>query len=188
MKFFAIVVALGFIGLTANLLNACCDGFGIAAAIAVRVEQIRSQADEAKSDYDREKLQERLAKLSGGVAVIKIGAATEAEMKERKDRVDDALHATRAAAEEGVIPGGGTAFLRAISALDGLKLDEEQSFGLGILRRALEEPARQIATNAAVEPSVIVANVLENKDFNYGYNAANNSYGDLIADALPGGS
>lgn len=160
------------------------DGRGNTETIAARVEQIRSQADEAKSDYDREKLQERLAKLSGGVAVIKIGAATEAEMKERKDRVDDALHATRAAAEEGVIPGGGTAFLRAISALDGLKLDEEQSFGLGILRRALEEPARQIATNAAVEPSVIVAKVLENKDFNYGYNAANNSYGDLIADGI----
>lgn len=160
------------------------DGRGDAAAISARVEQIRSQADEAKSDYDREKLQERLAKLGGGVAVIKIGAATEAEMKERKDRVDDALHATRAAVEEGVIPGGGTAFLRAISALDALKLSEEQSFGLGILRRALEEPARQIATNAGVEASVIVAKVLENKDFNYGYNAANNTYGDLIADGI----
>lgn len=160
------------------------DGRGNSDAISARVEQIRLQSEDSTSDYDREKLQERLAKLSGGVAVIKIGAATEAEMKERKDRVDDALHATRAAVEEGVIPGGGTAYLRAISALDKVILDEEQSFGLGILRRALEEPARQIAINAGVEPSVIVAKVLENKDFNYGYNAATESYGDLIADGI----
>ncbi|MCL2325390.1 MAG: chaperonin GroEL, partial [Proteobacteria bacterium] len=140
--------------------------------------------EEAKSDYDREKLQERLAKLSGGVAVIKIGAATESEMKERKDRVDDALHATRAAFEEGVIPGGGTAYLRAIKALDQLKLDDAEAFGIGILRRALEEPARQIAKNAGVEPSVVIAKVLEKDDFSFGYNAASDTYGDLIADGI----
>ncbi len=157
------------------------DGRGDAAAIDERVAQIKNQIVETKSDYDREKLQERLAKLSGGVAVIKIGAATEAEMKERKDRVDDALHATRAASEEGVIPGGGTALLRATKVLDAVDCSEAEKFGVGILRRAIEEPARQIARNAGVEASVVVSKVLENDTFSFGYNAANDTYCDLIA-------
>ena len=145
---------------------------------------IQKQADDAKSDYDREKLQERLAKLSGGVAVLKIGAATEAEMKERKDRVDDALHATRAAFEEGIIPGGGTALLRAASALDDVKCSDAEKFGVGILRRALEEPARQIARNAGVEPSVVIDKIRQNDAFSFGYNAANDTYTDLVADGI----
>ncbi len=160
------------------------DGRGKSEDIKNRCAQIQKQIDDCKSDYDREKLQERLAKLSGGVAVIKIGAATEAEMKERKDRVDDALHATRAAFEEGVIPGGGTAYLRAAGALDGIKASEAEMFGVGILRRALEEPARQIARNAGAEPSVVVDKVRANSNFNFGYNAANNTYTDLIADGI----
>ena len=160
------------------------DGRGLSEDIKARCAQIRKQMDDAKTDYDREKLAERLAKLSGGVAVIKIGAATEAEMKERKDRVDDALHATRAAFEEGVIPGGGTAFLRATKALDGVKCSAAEQFGVDILRRAIEEPARQIAKNAGVEPSVVVDKVLANDNFNFGYNAANDTYTDLIADGI----
>lgn len=160
------------------------DGKGSREAIVERCDQIRKQIDESKSDYDKEKLQERLAKLSGGVAVIKIGAATEAEMKERKDRVDDALHATRAAFEEGIIPGGGTALMRAASALDDLKVDEAEGFGVGILRRALEEPCRQIARNAGAEPSVVVDKVRSNGSFTYGYNAANDTYGDLVAEGI----
>ena len=160
------------------------DGRGKSDEIKARCAQIQKQIDDSKSDYDKEKLQERLAKLSGGVAVIKIGAATEAEMKERKDRVDDALHATRAAFEEGVIPGGGTAYLRAADALKDLKLNESEQFGVGILRRALEEPARQIAHNAGVEPSVIVNKIRENDKFSFGYNAANDTYGDLIVDGI----
>lgn len=160
------------------------DGRGNSDAIKERCEQIKHQIEESKSDYDKEKLQERLAKLSGGVAVIKIGAATEAEMKERKDRVDDALHATRAAFEEGVIPGGGTALLRATKVLDDVTSDESEKFGVGIIRRAIEEPARQIAKNAGVEPSVVVAKVLENDKFSFGYNAANDTYGDLIAEGI----
>ncbi len=160
------------------------DGRGNADDIQARCAQINKQIDDAKSDYDREKLAERLAKLSGGVAVIKIGAATEAEMKERKDRVDDALHATRAAFEEGVIPGGGTAYLRAVKALDDVKCSEAEMFGVGILRRALEEPARQIARNAGVEPSVVVDKVRSNNSFSYGYNAANDTYCDLIAEGI----
>ena len=160
------------------------DGRGDAEAIKDRCAQINKQIDDAKSDYDREKLAERLAKLSGGVAVIKIGAATEAEMKERKDRVDDALHATRAAFEEGVIPGGGTAYIRAVAALDEVKCSESEMFGVGILRRALEEPARQIARNAGVEPSVVVDKVRANSSFSFGYNAANDTYTDLIADGI----
>ncbi|MBQ1266434.1 MAG: chaperonin GroEL [Proteobacteria bacterium] len=156
------------------------DGRGKSSDIKDRCNQIKTQIEATKSDYDREKLQERLAKLSGGVAVIKIGAATEAEMKERKDRVDDALHATRAAFEEGVIPGGGTALLRATKALDDVKCDEAEKFGVGILRRAIEEPARQIARNAGVEPSVVVAKVLENDNFAFGYNAAQDVYCDLL--------
>ena len=160
------------------------DGRGKSDEIKARCTQIQKQIDDCKSDYDREKLQERLAKLSGGVAVIKIGAATEAEMKERKDRVDDALHATRAAFEEGVIPGGGTAYLRAASALNDIKASEAEMFGVGILRRALEEPARQIARNAGAEPSVVVDKVRASNNFNFGYNAANNTYTDLIADGI----
>ncbi len=160
------------------------DGRGKSEDIQARCAQIKKQAEDAKSDFDREKLQERLAKLSGGVAVIKIGAATEAEMKERKDRVDDALHATRAAFEEGVIPGGGTAYLRAIKSLDEVKCSEAEQFGVGILRRALEEPARQIAHNAGVEPSVVINKVLENDKFTFGYNAARDTYTDLIADGI----
>lgn len=160
------------------------DGRGDAKAIAERVAQIRKQAEDAKSDYDKDKLKERLAKLSGGVAVLKVGAATEAEMKERKDRVDDALHATRAAFQEGVVAGGGTVYLRAISALQNLDLPEAQQFGVQILRRALEEPARQIAQNAGVDPSVVVAKILENKTHSFGYNAASNVYGDLVADGI----
>lgn len=160
------------------------DGRGDAQAIKDRCAMIQKQADDAKSDYDREKLQERLAKLSGGVAVLKIGAATEAEMKERKDRVDDALHATRAAFEEGIIPGGGTALLRAASALDDVKCSDAEKFGVGILRRALEEPARQIARNAGVEPSVVIDKIRQNDAFSFGYNAANDTYSDLVADGI----
>ena len=160
------------------------DGRGDAQAIKDRCVMIQKQADDAKSDYDREKLQERLAKLSGGVAVLKIGAATEAEMKERKDRVDDALHATRAAFEEGIIPGGGTALLRAASALDDVKCSDAEKFGVGILRRALEEPARQIARNAGVEPSVVIDKIRQNDAFSFGYNAANDTFTDLVADGI----
>lgn len=160
------------------------DGKGQNEAIKARCAQIQKQIDDAKSDYDREKLQERLAKLSGGVAVLKIGAATEAEMKERKDRVDDAMHATRAAFEEGVIPGGGTALLRAVSALDDVDCDASEAFGVGILRRALEEPCRQIAKNAGAEPSVVVDKVRANDKFTFGYNAANDTYTDLVAEGI----
>ncbi len=156
------------------------DGQGNPDDIAGRCNQIKAQIEETTSDYDREKLQERLAKLSGGVAVIKVGAATEAEMKERKDRVDDALHATRAAFEEGVIPGGGTAFVRACKALDGLECSVEEAFGLRILRRALEEPLRQIAANAGQDGSVVIAKVAEDSNFNGGYNAETDVYEDLV--------
>ena len=156
------------------------DGAGNKADIDARVESIRRQAEEATSDYDKEKLQERVAKLSGGVAVIKVGAATETEMKEKKDRVDDALHATRAAVEEGVVPGGGVALVRALSALADLKGDnDDQNAGINILRRAMEAPLRQIVTNAGDEASVIV-NEVKNGQGNYGYNAATGVYGDMI--------
>ena len=157
------------------------DGAGNKAEIEARVAQIRTQIEDATSDYDKEKLQERVAKLAGGVAVIKIGAATEIEMKEKKDRVDDALHATRAAVEAGVVAGGGTALVRAIAALDGLKGDNaDQMAGINILRRAMESPLRQIVTNAGAEASVVV-NEVKNGKGNYGYNAANGEYGDMIA-------
>jgi len=156
------------------------DGAGEKSEIDARVEQIRTQIEQATSDYDKEKLQERVAKLAGGVAVIKVGAATEVEMKEKKDRVDDALHATRAAVEEGVVPGGGVALVRAIKAIESLKGDNhEQDVGIGIAKRAMEEPLRQIVSNAGDEPSVVVAKVREGKD-NYGYNAASGEYGDMI--------
>lgn len=156
------------------------DGAGDAAAIEGRVKQIRAQIEEATSDYDREKLQERVAKLAGGVAVIKVGAATEVEMKEKKARVEDALHATRAAVEEGIVPGGGVALLRARAAISGLQGDNpDQNAGIKIVLRAMEEPLRQIVLNAGEEASVVVAKVIEGKG-NYGYNAASGEYGDLV--------
>ena len=148
------------------------DGAGKKTDIEARVKQIKAQIEETTSDYDREKLQERLAKLAGGVAVIKVGGATEVEVKERKDRVDDALHATRAAVEEGIVPGGGVALLRAIKALDTLKSDnDDQKVGIQIVRKALQAPARQIFENAGEDGSVIVGKILENTKYAYGYNA-----------------
>ena len=156
------------------------DGAGNHSDIEARVEQIRSQIEDATSDYDKEKLQERVAKLAGGVAVIKVGAATEVEMKEKKARVEDALHATRAAVEEGVVPGGGVALLRAISAIAELKGDNhDQDMGIAIARRAMEEPLRQICANAGDEPSVILNKVREGEG-QFGYNAATGEYGDML--------
>ncbi|MCE3251165.1 MAG: groL [Cellvibrio sp.] len=156
------------------------DGAGNAEEIKTRVQQIRVQIEETSSDYDREKLQERVAKLAGGVAVIKVGAATEMEMKEKKARVEDALHATRAAVEEGVVPGGGTALLRAVAAIAELKGDnEDQNAGIAIARRAMEAPLRQIVANAGDEPSV-VADQVKKGSGNYGYNAATGEYGDML--------
>ena len=156
------------------------DGAGEAALIEARVKQIRVQIDEATSDYDREKLQERVAKLAGGVAVIRVGAATEVEMKEKKARVEDALHATRAAVEEGIVPGGGVALLRARAGIGALKGDNhDQDAGIKIVLRALEQPLREIVANAGDEPSVVVNKVVEGKG-NFGYNAANGEYGDLV--------
>ena len=156
------------------------EGAGTQGAIAGRVKQLRSQIEETSSDYDREKLQERLAKLVGGVAVIKVGAATESEMKEKKARVEDAMHATKAAAEEGIVPGGGTALVRASAVLDTLKLEGDQKVGLEIIRRAIEEPMRWIATNAGKEGSIIVAKVKELKNPDEGFNAATEVYEDLV--------
>jgi chaperonin GroEL len=155
------------------------DGAGDAAAIEGRVKTIRKQIDEATSDYDREKLQERVAKLAGGVALIKVGAATEVEMKEKKARVEDALHATRAAVEEGIVSGGGVALLRARSTVKVKGDNHDQDAGIKIVMRALEEPMRAIAYNAGAEPSVVINKVLEGKG-NYGYNAANDTYGDMV--------
>ena len=155
------------------------DGAGKKADIKGRCDQIRKQVEETTSDYDREKLQERLAKLAGGVAVIKVGAATEVEMKEKKARVEDALHATRAASQEGIVPGGGVALLRCQAGLDKLDVSDEQKIGVGIVRRAIEEPIRQISQNAGVEGSIVVNKVREGKDA-FGYNAATDTYEDLI--------
>ena len=156
------------------------DGAGDKSAIDARVRQIQMQIDEATSDYDREKLQERVAKLAGGVAVIRAGAATEVEMKEKKDRIDDALHATRAAVEEGVVAGGGVALLRARARVGQLKgANVDQDAGISIVMRAIEEPLRAIAFNAGAEPSVVVNRVVDGKD-NFGYNAASDTYGDLV--------
>ena len=155
------------------------DGGGNRKALEGRVKQIRAQIDETTSDYDREKLQERLAKLIGGVAVINVGAATETEMKEKKDRVEDALNATRAAVEEGIVPGGGVAFLRVLKALDKLDLTGEEKMGANIIRRALEEPMRQIANNAGFEGSVVVQKVMEGKG-SFGFNAETGKYEDLL--------
>jgi len=156
------------------------DGAGKKNAIEGRISQIRAQIEETTSDYDREKLQERVAKLAGGVAVIKVGAATEVEMKEKKARVEDALHATRAAVEEGVVPGGGVALVRALSSVTNLKGDNhDQAIGIDIARRAVTEPLRQIVANSGAEPSVVLAKVMDGKG-NFGYNAATDEYGDMI--------
>jgi chaperonin GroEL len=157
------------------------DGAGQKADIDGRAAQIRQQIETTTSDYDREKLQERLAKLSGGVAVIRVGGATEVEVKEKKDRVDDALHATRAAIEEGILPGGGIPLLRALKALDGLKAaNDDQQSGIDIVRRALRAPARQIADNAGEDGAFIVGKLLEHQDYNWGFNAATGEYEDLV--------
>jgi chaperonin GroEL len=161
------------------------EGAGDTAKIQGRVKQIKAQIEETTSDYDREKLQERLAKIVGGVAVINVGAATETEMKEKKARVEDALHATRAAVEEGVVPGGGVALLRCINALKGMKLDNhDQNVGLDILKRALEEPIRQIINNTGLEPSVIVEKVKSAKDQSYGFDAASEEYVDMLKSGI----
>jgi len=157
------------------------EGAGKAADIQGRVKQLRTQIDETTSDYDREKLQERLAKLVGGVAIIKVGAATETEMKERKARVEDAMHATRAAVEEGIVPGGGVALVRAIVPLEKLKLEGDEQIGINIVKRALEEPLRTIASNAGHEGAIVIQKVRESKDPNYGFNAASEEYTDMIA-------
>ncbi|MDB9854634.1 chaperonin GroEL, partial [Candidatus Marinimicrobia bacterium] len=155
------------------------DGGGNIDAIKARINEIKVQVEKTTSDYDREKLQERLAKLSGGVAVINVGAATEVEMKEKKARVEDALHATRAAVEEGIVPGGGVALLRAIPALEKVKLGSEQQVGVDIMRRALEAPLRQIVENAGVESAIVVQNIRDKKD-DYGYDARNDEYVNMF--------
>jgi chaperonin GroEL len=157
------------------------EGAGKHQALEGRVKQLRTQIDETTSDYDREKLQERLAKLVGGVAVIKVGAATETEMKEKKARVEDAMHATRAAVEEGIVPGGGVAFIRAVPALEKLKLEGDEQIGVNIVKRSLEEPLRMIASNAGHEGAVVLGKVKESKDSNYGFNAATDDYTDMIS-------
>ena len=155
------------------------NGQGDKAAINARIGQIRKEIDASDSDFDREKLQERLAKIAGGVAVIKVGAATETEMKEKKDRIEDALAATKAAVEEGIVAGGGVALLRAIEMLDGIESDEDELIGVTIVRRALEEPIRQIAINAGKDGAVVAEEVKRQKG-NVGYNAAKNKYEDLV--------
>jgi chaperonin GroEL len=158
------------------------DGAGETDKIQGRIRELRAQIDKSTSDYDKEKLQERLAKLAGGVAVINVGAATESEMKEKKARVEDALHATKAAVEEGIVPGGGVAFVRAQASLKSLKLDEtDEQIGVDIVRRALEEPLRMIAQNAGAEGSIVVEKVRASKDKNFGFNALTDSYEDLVA-------
>ena len=158
------------------------DGVGEKDAIEARIGQIKKQIEDTTSDYDKEKLQERLAKLAGGVAVIRVGGSTEVEVKEKKDRVDDALNATRAAVEEGIVPGGGIALLKATKALEGLTGDNaDQTAGIAIIRRAIQAPIRQIVENAGVEGSIVVGKVLENKSATYGFNAQTEEYGDLVA-------
>ncbi|HEY9012593.1 MAG TPA: chaperonin GroEL, partial [Devosia sp.] len=157
------------------------DGAGSKEDITGRVAQIKAQIEETTSDYDKEKLQERLAKLAGGVAVIKVGGSTEVEVKERKDRVDDALNATRAAVEEGIVPGGGVALLRASASIAAKGVNADQQAGINLVKRALQEPVRQIANNAGEEGSVVVGKILENSAANYGYNAQTGEYGDLVA-------
>ncbi|MBY5346805.1 chaperonin GroEL [Rhizobium leguminosarum] len=161
------------------------DGSGAKSDIEGRIAQIRAQIEETTSDYDREKLQERLAKLAGGVAVIRVGGSTEVEVKEKKDRVDDALHATRAAVEEGILPGGGVALLRAVKALDNLNTaNQDQRVGVEIVRRAVEAPARQIAENAGAEGSIVVGKLREKSEFSFGWNAQTGEYGDLYAQGV----
>ncbi len=161
------------------------DGAGSKSDIEARIKQIKAQIEDTTSDYDREKLQERLAKLAGGVAVLKVGGATEIEVKERKDRVEDALHATRAAVEEGIVPGGGVALLRAIRVLKDLSAEnDDQKVGIRIVKKALQGPARQIFTNAGEDGSVIVGKVMENDKYNYGYNAQTHAYGDLVSQGV----
>jgi len=157
------------------------DGGGKQKEIEGRIKQLRAQIDDTTSDYDREKLQERLAKLAGGVAVIKVGAATETEMKEKKARVEDALHATRAAVEEGIVPGGGVALLRASKALAGFKADGDEQIGVAIVKRACEEPLRQIVANSGTEGAIVVEKVRENANPNFGYNAATDTFEDMVA-------
>ena len=157
------------------------DGAGKKKDIEARVAQIKAQIEETTSDYDREKLQERLAKLAGGVAVIRVGGATEVEVKERKDRVDDAMHATRAAVEEGIVPGGGVALLRSLQAVKSIKTqNDDQKTGVEIVRRALSSPARQIAINAGEDGSVIVGKVLEKDQYNFGFDSQSGEYGDMV--------
>jgi len=161
------------------------DGVGKKKDIEARVSQIRQQIEDTSSDYDREKLQERLAKLAGGVAVIKVGGATEVEVKEKKDRVDDALNATRAAVEEGIVPGGGVALLRALEAIESLRAgNEDQKVGINIVRRALQAPLRQIAENAGEDGAVVVGKILDKKEYNFGYNAATGEYGNLVKEGV----
>jgi chaperonin GroEL len=156
------------------------EGAGKQVAIKARIEQIKKEIEESTSDYDKEKLQERLAKLAGGVAVIKVGAATETEMKEKKARVEDALHATRAAVEEGIVPGGGVALLRTIKSLDDVKLDGDEQIGVEIVKKALMEPLKQLAANAGLEGAIVVGKVLDGKG-NFGFNVASETYEDLVA-------
>ncbi|WP_088346537.1 MULTISPECIES: chaperonin GroEL [Rhodomicrobium] len=161
------------------------DGAGSKDDIQARVAQIKQQIDDTTSDYDKEKLQERLAKLAGGVAVLRVGGATEVEVKEKKDRVDDALNATRAAVEEGTVPGGGVALLRAIKVLDKVEVsNEDQKAGVNIVRKAIQTPARTIATNAGEDGAVIAGKILENSNYNFGYNAQTGEYGDLVAQGV----
>ena len=155
-------------------------GAGKASEIEGRIKQLRVQVEEATSDYDKEKLQERLAKLVGGVAVIKVGAATETELKEKKARVEDAMHATRAAVEEGIVPGGGTALLRCLPALEKLKVHNDEAIGVNIVKRALEEPTRQIAHNSGHEGAVVVGRVRESKEENFGFNAETGEFDDMV--------
>ena len=179
-------VTLGMLGRAKKVIidkdnTTVVDGAGARADIDARVTQIRAQIETTTSDYDREKLQERVAKLAGGVAVIRVGGATEVEVKEKKDRVDDALHATRAAVEEGILPGGGIPLLRALKVLDGLKVgNDDQQSGIDIVRRALRAPARQIADNAGEDGAFIVGKLLESEDYNWGFNAATGVYEDLV--------
>ncbi len=156
------------------------EGAGKTSEIEGRVRQIRTQVEDTTSDYDKEKLQERLAKLVGGVAVIKVGAATETELKEKKARVEDAMHATRAAVEEGIVPGGGVALIRCLPLLEKLKADGDEQIGINIVKRALEEPLRQIAHNAGFEGAVIIGRVRESKDDSFGFNAESGEYGDMV--------
>jgi len=160
------------------------DGDGETDNIQGRINEIKAAIEKSTSDYDREKLQERLAKLSGGVAVINVGAATETEMKEKKARVEDALHATRAAVEEGIVPGGGVALLRAKKQLAKIEGTEDEKIGVEIVNRAVEEPIRLIAANAGVEGAIVVAKVKESKDPNFGYNAGTDKYEDLVASGV----